>query len=249
MKKSFRYFFAWKRKLIRISTNFRDLARQIIVERSLERVIDENFSPIFLCGISGSGTTLLSGLLEQFYENDISLRESDRHTNTDYLLWMDRTETFKSLADYFEAISIPATISIRKIRRAKLRLYRSLANYPKKTSVVFDKAPNSHLRRIGKLLLAFPNGKAVLIFRDPIEVIEGLQRKWPIPFGKTSVEELAKFWLHLHIEFLSQFSAGDKRLIIISYQELVDESDLVLGKIAKQLNLQKNQRPKKLKDK
>ena len=248
MTRILHYFVDWKRKLIRKWKDLRFLVIHVIAERSFERIQDENFSPIFLCGMSGSGTTLLSGLLDQDYLSTISLPESDRHEIANPLLWINKTGTFNSLDEYIEAIAIPDHIASKKIRKAKLSLYRRLASYPKKTSIVFDKAPNTNLKRIGKLLNAFPNGKAVLIFRDPIEVIEGLQRKWPIPFGKESVEKLAKFWLKLHQEFLSHFGIRDDRLLIISYQELVDDTEKVLRLIAKKFDLRKRAIPKKLQD-
>lgn len=239
----------WKRKVRRNSGNMLSGLQLGLSDRSLRRFFDKEFTPLFICGISGSGTTLLSALLEQEYEIEITIRESDRHPMADARLWLDKTETYGELGGYEEAIRLNDNINPQNVRKAKLLLYRRLISYPRKTSVILDKAPNSHMLRIEKLMLAFPTSKAVLIYRDPVEVIEGLQRKWPRPFGSASIESLANFWIELHTRFLEQSDRSKQSRKIFSYQSLVDHSQEITSLIARDNNLDLRKTPLALRDK
>lgn len=240
---------AWKRQIRKEIGNRRDTIQQAISDKSFRRLVDSTFRPMFICGMAGSGTTLLSALIEQDYMLEMTLRESDRHPKAHSLLWLDKTAAYKDLESYQAAINSNSALQIRRTRKAKLILYRRLASYPREKGIILDKAPNSHLVRIGCLMGAFPSSLAILIYRDPVEVIEGLQRKWPLPFGASSIEDLADFWISLHQQFLQTSQKYQSRQMVFSYGDLVENSSSIVSMIAKKIDLKEREQPNNLKDK
>ena len=240
---------AWKQGVRRAARNRAETLRLAWADGSLRRLGDADFEPLFICGISGSGTTLISALLDQNYDNHLALRESARHPLADNLLWLDKTEAYENLDNYLQALYGAEGVSPARVRQATLNLYRRLARYPRTSSMVLDKAPNSHLVRIGQLLEAFPNSKAVLIYRDPVEMIEGLRRKWPKPFGNAKLDVLIAFWKDMHTSFLDQTARKADRCLAYSYAHLVAAPEQVQDEIADSAGLQKRESPIALKDK
>jgi hypothetical protein len=224
---------AWKSK---IKTSL-DLATKpflsSIRDGHFERLFENRFRPIFVCGISGSGTTLLSSLMDQNYINDICIHESSRDKNTSLLFYIRKARTYKNIDEYTKSLYLPSELNHNTIKTELLRYYRRLVKYPRKSSLVIDKAPNTHLVRIGMLMDAFPDAKSILIYRDPVEVIEGLRRKWKNPFGNASFSELCRFWTDLHVEFLNSTRNYRERVFIVSYTQLITNPEKVLSRIAK----------------
>jgi hypothetical protein len=213
--------------------------RKAMRNGGLSRLIDVDFSPVFLCGISGSGTTLLGGLLDQDYVSELCIHVSDRLRETDRSLWMEHSTYYDDLAEYYRDLIRPLKYSRRKIKQAVLGLYRRLSVYPRNSPFVLDKAPNSHMVRIGILRSAFPKSKIILIYRNPIEVIEGLRRKWEKPFGQASLEDLCAFWNNLHEKFLVESEKFYDDLFVLSYGQLTANPESWTEEIATWLGLQK----------
>lgn len=88
---------------------------------SLQRNFDNTFYPVFICGVAGSGTTLLCSLLDQQYLNAACLPESALMMPEDSVLKMKSVGSYGSLANYYNHMFIPANIPIRAVRRANLK--------------------------------------------------------------------------------------------------------------------------------
>ncbi|MQC27113.1 MAG: sulfotransferase [Chloroflexi bacterium] len=229
----------WKRSVRATAANLRADLAQMAGEGSLRRAFDQDFRPLFICGAASSGTTLLSGLLDQHYENALSLRESARHPLADRLLFVEKAYEYESLESYEAALRQPEGASTGRVRRAVLRLYRRAVHYPKASHVVLDKAPNAHLVRMKALRGAFPDSLAVVIFRDPLAVIEGLRRKWPHPFGTASLEALCDFWNDMHRLAMDDLKGQDEQALFISYEHLVEQAEALTAILAEWAGMEK----------
>lgn len=223
--------------------------RKGIENGGFRRLMDTDFRPIFVCGVSGSGTTLMSGLLDQQYENEFCLHESDRMREADPDLFIKHSSLYENLDVYYQDLIRTDTYSIERIRAAKLNLYRQLSSYPRYSDAILDKAPNSHLVRIGQLYQAFPMAKIVLIYRDPVETIEGLMRKWPQLFGRAGVNMLCEFWNNLHLKFLNQTSLIKDEVFAVSYNDLIHDPLNWLERLTSWADLKKRDTTKAYVDK
>src|SRR3990172_229763 len=81
----------------------------------LRRLVDTDFYPIFLCGIAGSGTTLIGGLLDQNYESGLCIHVSDRMHETDRALWMEKSFYYDDLDEYYQDLIRPRKLSHSRI--------------------------------------------------------------------------------------------------------------------------------------
>lgn len=197
----------------------------------LQRFIDNDFYPVFVCGVAGSGTTLLLGLLDQRFENAASFKESALVASEGSILKMNSVAFYGSLSAYYSAMFIPDHISNRRVRQETIQLYRNAATYPKQSRVVLDKAPNVHLVRAAKLRKAFPHSKFLLIFRNPAASVEGLRRKWPV-FRQATLPEVCDFWESTHQIFLQARQSFATDVLVISYDDFVGRSDEMLKEVA-----------------
>ncbi|MCW5877469.1 MAG: sulfotransferase [Anaerolineales bacterium] len=239
----------WKRRVKQIFAIRKNLWLKSFSNGGLRRLSDTKFRPIFICGVSGSGTTLISGLLDQQYENEFCLHESDRMKEAHPDLFIKHSSLYENLDAYYRDLIRTDTYSTERIREAKLNLYRQLSSYPRYSDVILDKAPNSHLVRIGHLYPAFPMAKIVLIHRDPVETIEGLIRKWPQLFGRADTITLCEFWNNLHLRFIKQASLTKNEVFAISYEKLVQDPNTWLERLASWADLKKRDTPKVYVDK
>lgn len=196
------------------------------------RLVDNSFEPIFICGVSGSGTTLLGGLIDQDYECELFISVSDRLFDTHPALWMEHSTYYDDLQEYYDDLVRARAYSKRRMRNAVLGLYRRLVSYPRQSLKVIDKAPNSHMARVEILRKVFPNAKFLLIYRDAVESVEGLKRKWPTPFGASGVEALSNFWTDLHELFLQDTRNVGNDAYVVSYEQLIQDSQLSVRSIA-----------------
>lgn len=237
---------AWAKTKTSLSQQ-RRLLKRSLEDRSLQRITDEDFQPVFICGIAGSGTTLLSALLDQNYRNALCLHESARMLETHPLLWMEKVNQYSSVSHYREDLYFPAGLSASRLRRAVLTTYRLLVDYPRQTSIVLDKAPNAHMVRIGKLLEAFPSARVIMIYRDPLEVLEGFIRKWPQPFAQSNLEELSAFYNDLHNQFINQ-TRHLEATAIIGLEALKGQTNTVIRSLAAMLGFQERSHEKAYRD-
>jgi hypothetical protein len=209
----------------------------------LQRSFDHNFYPIFICGVAGSGTTLLSGLLDQRYQNAGCIHESALAMPSGSALRINSVGSYQALACYYSSMFIANDVPDQAVRASMLKLYRRVAHYPKHSSIIIDKAPNVHLVRTRRLRAAFPRSKFVLIFRDPVSNIEGLRRKWPDVFGQADLADVCDFWESVHKIFLEDTEAFASDVIVVSYSKLTEDADVVLEELAQFCGLQPREKP------
>lgn len=192
---------------------------------------DNNFRPVFICGIAGSGTTLLTALLDQRYKVAANLPESALEADAGSSLHIGAIQTYATLAQYRAALPLDANISAIQLQEDCIRLYRRAVKHPKRGNTVLDKAPNTHLARAGALAQAFPEALFVLIVRNPITSIEGLRRKWPL-FEQASIAENCDFWGSLHETFARESEAFRERLMTLTFDGLIAAPDDTIAAIA-----------------
>jgi hypothetical protein len=221
------------------------LARHIV---ALPRLYDRGFVPIYVCGVAGSGNTLLAGLLHQHYRTAGFVRESALSMPSGAPLRIEKVATFGSLASFRAALELPGTASIARVRASSHALYRSVADYPKISRLVVDKGPNVHMVRSRWLHAAFPDARFVMVYRDPVANVEGLRRKWPEVFGRAALEEVCAFWTDLHERFLADTRPFAGAVRILSYQDLVDAPERRLREVARFCGLRRRARPMALED-
>jgi hypothetical protein len=210
----------------------------------IRKFFDYDFYPLFICGVAGSGTTLLGSLLDQWYENSAYINESALSiAPAGSVLKMNKIAFYSTLSNYYRAIFIPDNISDKQVRRSLIELYRRVVTYPKKSNIIIDKAPTLHLVRAKRLRNAISPSKFLLVVRDPISSVEGLRRKWPL-FAQADLIEVCDFWESIHRIFLEETSAFASDVISLSYDDLTRQTEAVLDRIAKSCGLQCRETPK-----
>ena len=203
----------------------------------LRRSFDSDFYPVFICGVAGSGTTLLGALLDQRYVRAGLLRGSALRAPDDSPLKINSVASYGTLGRYYEAMFIPSDVPNKEIRASVMRFYRKFARYPKPSRIVIDKEANVHLVRASRLRNALPQSRFLLIFRDPVSNVEGLRRKWPV-FGEAELAAVCDFWESVHRIFLEGFGGFASDVMAISFDELTRNTDDVLKRIAEFCSLQ-----------
>ncbi len=132
---------AWKRNRRAQVKIWFETIKRAFSSGGLERLTDNNYFPIFICGVSGSGTTLLGGLLDQDYESDIFIHVSDRLHETDRAMWMEHSTYYDDLGEYYDELIRVRGYSTNKVRRAVLGLYRRLTLIQENRSLLLTRLP------------------------------------------------------------------------------------------------------------
>ncbi|MCW5876046.1 MAG: sulfotransferase [Anaerolineales bacterium] len=192
---------------------------------------DSSFKPLFICGVAGSGTTLVTALLNQRYQIAAYLPESALAADATSCLRIEPTGHYSTLAAYWQAMFFGPDITSDRVRMDSLRLYRDAVQPPKRGKTVLDKAPNTHLVRAGLLAQAFPSAYFLLIVRNPITSIEGLRRKWSL-YREASLPENCDFWANVHAKFIEDSPAFAGRLTILTFDELIANPNEVIARLA-----------------
>lgn len=192
---------------------------------------DSDFTPIFICGIAGSGTTLLTALLDQKYKVAASLPESALASAAHSSLRLEPVSHYPDLGTFVRALPFAEGVSTRQVYTDSLKLYRAHVRPPKLSSIVLDKAPNTHLMRAQMLAEAFPAALFLLIVRNPVTSIEGLRRKWPL-FQRASIDENCDYWERLHLAFLKDSAHFSDRWLGFTYDDFIQNTESWLDKIA-----------------
>jgi len=193
------------------------------------------YRPIFVAGAIGSGTSLLAASLGQRFAVAGVALESARQIDPRSCLWIDRLASYASIADYEGCLAPRPGWSVGAARDDLLDLYRSKADEPLDAFV--DKGPNTNLVRAAFLHEAFPDGRFVLIFRDPVANVEGFRRKW-VTFRKDTLDESIRFYAGIHERFLEQAEHFPEQCLAVEYEALVDDYDETLGRLAARLGLE-----------
>jgi hypothetical protein len=143
----------WRLRRLFDVSYYPTLARQIV---DLPRFFDRSFVPIYVCGVAGSGNTFLAGLLHQHYETAGFVEESALSMPPGAPLRIEKVATYESLASFGRDLELPPDTSLARIRATSCALYRSVADYPKRSPLVVDKGPNVHMVRSAWLHASFP---------------------------------------------------------------------------------------------
>jgi hypothetical protein len=202
----------------------------------------EAYRPLFICGVAGSGTTLMVGLLDQHFENACCLHESALSMPEGAALRMQAVGAYGSLEAYRQAMYLDPGMSPEAARAECEALYRDRRRQKARSNVVLDKAPNVHLVRVAALATAFPDSAFLLIYRDPASNVEGLRRKWA-EFRDAPLEEVCAFWEEVHRRFLDDTADIPERVRAVSYEALVREPEAVLEALGEAFELRRRERP------
>jgi hypothetical protein len=119
----------------------------------------------------------------------------------------------------------------------RLRLFEEWKTYwDLEKPVLLEKSP-SNLIRTRFLQALFPNSYFVIVTRHPIAVSYATQ-KW----SYTSLAELIEHWLVCHERF-RQDEEHLRRLLVLRYEDFVEQPQTALGKIYSFLNLPDHSNP------
>jgi hypothetical protein len=151
---------------------------------------------------------------------------------------MKSVGSYSSVSDYLNNLPIPSRISDKRIRDAKNRVFSSNIKSPGKWNYIIEKSPNTVLVRSARLKAAFPDSKFVIVYRDCVESVEGLRRKWPDVFGRAKLEEVCHFWETLHRVFLREVKFFRGYVFGISFNEFVSIPGDMLSSLAVNIGLE-----------
>ena len=201
------------------------------------------FTPVFVTGAMGSGTTLVALSLARRYEFGCVVTESAREVAESSPLHVPGLDAFPSVEAYEKALEAGGAASPERARRDLLALYRRRASRPGRFAL--DKGPNVNLLRAPLLARAFPDAHFVLVFRDPVVNVEGFRRKWPT-FGRDALDASIAFYADTHEAFLAAAAALGSRVTYVEYEALVADYDAQLARIARRVGLAPAPRPRAL---
>ena len=122
-------------------------------------------------------------------------------------------------------------------------MYRSYCWGPGEAAI--DKGPDIHQIRCDILARAFPEGRFVLIFRDPVANVEGLRRKWKL-FGAEPLKETIRFYAAIHETLLDEISPHKDRLTVVEYERFTRTPEAVLERLGDRLGLRPAERRRRL---
>lgn len=188
-----------------------------------------DFSPIFVCGVGGSGNTLISALIDQQFETSGFADESALYAPSSNLFSSPSTTTFKNIFDYYNALRITEPYDSGRLHKDLCEIYRQYVEEPR-NQVLIDKAPNSSMVRVEALSKAFPEAFFILVWRDPLVHIEGLVRKWPL-FGNSDIHEVIEFWKLIHEEFVSSIKSSQVKAGAICFEDFLEDPEIFMKDI------------------
>jgi hypothetical protein len=213
------------------------------------RVIEiRDLEPIFICGASGSGTTLLTTFMMQHYEIGGYVAETATSSSPESLLYMRPTATHESVQDYYNHLFLDEGLSAEVIRNACFETYQYALKKQPTSKIFLDKASNCHLVRAKHLKQAFPKSKFIFILRDPICNVEGFWRKW-FHIKNENFESLCQLWAQLHETFLKDTKTFRDDILGITYEAFVQQPHEYAEALAKGCNLKPRNTQFKFKDK
>ena len=212
---------------------------------------EDSYRPIFVCGLMGSGTTIVSRLLDQEFEIAGVANESARNAERSSPIHSRPSHAFGSPAEFLTALLLPEPLTerqVQRVRRDLLRYYRSkVGPLDGDLKYVVDKAPNAHLMRTSGLGRAFPQGTFLLLFRDPRGAVEGLRRKWSV-FSNATLDDTCKFWCQVHERFMSDVENHMDRVVALPYEMLCEDPERALDRLERAVGLRRRDVPKTMSD-
>ncbi|MGI9629084.1 MAG: sulfotransferase family protein [Longimicrobiales bacterium] len=186
--------------------------------------------PLFICGAMGSGTTLITRLVDQHFHTNGVANETALQLPRSSPLHIRGSHRYKSLDEMTQSMFVPADADPITVRVDLLDYYRRIQRRKgpdAKEVVVVDKAPNAHLLRTSALRAAFPRSKFLFIYRNPISAVEGLRRKWAV-CARAPFDHVARFWVLLHESFERDTAFFRDDVIPVPYETLTEDPERVL---------------------
>lgn len=192
------------------------------------------YRPVFVCGASGSGTSLLAVSLGQAFDCAGVMYESTFQVPKHSFLYTPHLNLYPDVAAYASSMRPAPDWSIEAARRDLLWCYRGYS--AGRSDVVIDKGPDANLLRTAFLARCFPEGRFVGIFRDPVANVEGFRRKWRV-FRDDSLEACVRFYADVYESFLREAEAMPERAVLVEYERLVEDPQATLGAIGARFGL------------
>lgn len=195
--------------------------------------------PLFICGAMGSGTTLITRLIDQHFHVNGVANETALQIPRGSALHIRASHHYPTLEHMSRALFMHGDVDPITIRVDLLDYYRRIQRRkgPDAAEVVIvDKAPNAHLVRTPVLRAAFPRSKFLFIYRNPVSAVEGLRRKWSV-CAEAPFEHVARFWVLLHETFERDTAFFRDDVIPVPYELFTEDPDRVLASIEHQVPL------------
>ena len=193
-----------------------------------------DFTPVFVTGAMGSGTTLVTLLLGQCNDVACVVTESARQVARDSVLHVAGIDTFASVESYRAALESGLGWSPERVRWDLLSLYRRHAGGSSRFAL--DKGPNTGLVRAQLLARAFPGAHFVVVFRDPVANVEGFRRKWPT-FGRDPLGASIAFYRSIYEAFFAALPALGGSVTWVEYEALLEDDRGLLDRVARRIGL------------
>ncbi len=189
-----------------------------VANRSLE------FNPIFVTGVMGSGTTLVTELLKSNFEFGSAYMETDHFVPRSSPLSVRKANSFGSVSEYLDSMAFPESTSVQQVKQHYQDAYRFHASWRPNQLNAIDKCPNHTLARSSDLKKAFPDSKFIVLFRDPVANVEGLRRKWRL-FREADLDDSIRLYRELYERFLAETEGFGDSVIYLDYDEFVKATD------------------------
>lgn len=204
---------------------------------------------MFICGLMGSGTTLISRLIDQEFVTRGVANESALRMPRNSPLRVARTHRYRSLEEYLSALKVPGEVDVERVRSDLVRFYRRKERPASAAAslTIVDKAPNAHMVRVRVLSQAFQTSSFILVFRHPIGAVEGLRRKWRLCRDET-VERVSEFWVEMHMETMRQATSSGVDIVSVCYEDLCQSPESVLTGVGQRLGLRRRDAPLRVAD-
>lgn len=204
--------------------------------RSLQYVGME-FMPTFVCGVMGSGTTVVCYKLYEVLKFGGMVSESALRINDRSSLHMMPSERYASVEDYERSLYARDDAKVDVDRRMLCKIYRRCLE--QRSPLVLDKAANVHLARMDDLSRMFESASFVVVLRDPAANVEGILRKWGL-FGQEGLERAVDFCRMLYrrgrinVEALRE---SGRKVYVVRYEDFVVDPDGLCMQIGRSMVL------------
>ena len=224
-------------------------AGQIKVRAALRAVrgaflpIRNDIEPLFICGAMGSGTTLITRLIDQHFHVNGVANETALQIPRGSPLHIRSSHHYETLEHMSRALFVPSDVDPITVRVDTLDYYRRIQRRKGPDAdevVVVDKAPNAHLVRTPALRAAFPRSKFLFIYRNPVSAVEGLRRKWTV-CAEAPFEHVTRFWVLLHEAFERDTAFFRDDVIPVPYEAFTEDPDRVLAALQEQVPLRRRE--------
>jgi len=220
----------------------------------------EILKPVFLCGNSNSGNSMTAAeLIKLPGFSGLPLMEApDQYGQYHHLDMQDipdlpeelkhrfgpKTARLWAIGEFLGALTVTEkNYSPLLARRTK----RALGQFAQRDKRLVLSSP-ANLMRIRLLLQIFPDAMFITLIRNPFTVVEGIMRKrWCDPQRPwisgmtTTVEQAAEQWENANILLLSAQQFLKNRLMIVYYEDLVDETKTTFNEILDFLGVSKEE--------